>query len=435
MSVRKPWFGFTLVELLVVIAIIGILIALLLPAVQAAREAARRMQCTNNLKQMALGCHNFYSARGMFPKWTGCGSKSYTGTGSYDKTSIYAGFSVQVGILPYIEQAALYQTEGYQYNGNAATLTGTVRTIAQDYGLEAGQGDYNDSSKRAYSSGNSAGCFLASTFLVGPALLTTGGGNTRAAQYSEVVNLSKVVIPSFLCPSESETEYYKEFDVRGVRINQPGLGAATNYMACNGSGTGYNYDSCANESDGIFISGASRGFEKVTDGSSNTLLLSEAKLGNRDMGGGDGGSFSTPPALERPWDKVAMPELENSFNNEQRTSRKGLEGIFFDDSTDYGTFLTAHTQSWYGSRGYLWVIGISHATGFNTFLPPNPPFPDWGTRQGRGIFSARSYHTGGVNAAYADGSVAFQANGTDRQVWHRLGSMNDDSAVLPNEIP
>src|SRR5437762_14282640 len=69
-AMRRPYAlrqGFTLVELLVVIAIIGVLVALLLPAVQAAREASRRTQCTNQMRQMSLACHNFHDANNRLP--------------------------------------------------------------------------------------------------------------------------------------------------------------------------------------------------------------------------------------------------------------------------------------------------------------------------------------------------------------------------------
>ena len=90
--------GFTLVELLVVIAIIGILISLLLPAVQAAREAARRMQCSNKLKQLSLSLHNYHDACQEFPN-----GAMYYGAGSVRG-------SVLIAVLPYIEQSALYSS-------------------------------------------------------------------------------------------------------------------------------------------------------------------------------------------------------------------------------------------------------------------------------------------------------------------------------------
>ena len=95
---REP--GFTLVELLVVIAIIGILIGLLLPAVQAARETARRMQCANNVKQWTLALTNYSDVQNGFPQFTSWGRSAADGK-VYD-----TAFSIQARILPYIEQGA-----------------------------------------------------------------------------------------------------------------------------------------------------------------------------------------------------------------------------------------------------------------------------------------------------------------------------------------
>ena len=92
---RSRHSGFTLVELLVVIAIIGVMVGLLLPAVQAAREAARRSQCTNNLKQIGLGLQNYHAATNRFPFGMG-------GTGNK--------FSALSQILPYLEQSSVHET-------------------------------------------------------------------------------------------------------------------------------------------------------------------------------------------------------------------------------------------------------------------------------------------------------------------------------------
>ena len=109
---KRERAAFTLVELLVVIAIIGVLVALLLPAVQSAREAARRTQCNNNLHQIGLALHNYESSYMVFPAG-----------GLYSRGGGY-GHSWWIRILPFAEETAVY--DKFDQNGNANGYTGWV---------------------------------------------------------------------------------------------------------------------------------------------------------------------------------------------------------------------------------------------------------------------------------------------------------------------
>ena len=109
--------GFTLVELLVVIAIIGVLVALLLPAVQAAREAARRTQCSNNLKQIALALHNYHDTHNVLPFGKGA---SYTGA------QPYARWSAQALFLPYMEQTNLQNSIDFNFAPETPGMGGVI---------------------------------------------------------------------------------------------------------------------------------------------------------------------------------------------------------------------------------------------------------------------------------------------------------------------
>jgi prepilin-type N-terminal cleavage/methylation domain-containing protein len=124
----RPRSGFTLVELLVVIAIIGVLVALLLPAVQAAREAARRTQCASNLRQLALALHNYQDSLQTLPP-AGIGLASCRGAGAEPIGLNASGWTMA---LPYFEQAPLHSKYNFGQSASSFVQSGNTAVLAGD---------------------------------------------------------------------------------------------------------------------------------------------------------------------------------------------------------------------------------------------------------------------------------------------------------------
>jgi prepilin-type N-terminal cleavage/methylation domain-containing protein/prepilin-type processing-associated H-X9-DG protein len=264
MSIRASHprtLGFTLVELLVVIAIIGVLVALLLPAVQAAREAARRSQCTNNLKQIALGLLNFESQNKELPRGTynyidstangtappygtydGINSSSASGPQKFDRRCWFHD------MLPFVEQQSLSD----QFEKFAGT--------PQPW-----------------------------------------GGYPTAFDFPQ----ASTVVSSFMCPSDGVNPKLKTFHFAN---SQPTQGFSGNYVGCSGS---YyhnklrpdhpNYAEYQDKPrisstlvDGMLIGPVSIKLSQCTDGTSNTALLSEIRLVEDARGNDTRGRYYNP---------------------------------------------------------------------------------------------------------------------------------------------
>jgi prepilin-type N-terminal cleavage/methylation domain-containing protein/prepilin-type processing-associated H-X9-DG protein len=295
--------AFTLIELLVVIAIIAVLIGLLLPAVQKVREAASRIRCSNNLKQLGVALHNYEGANRVFPQarnpWP----------------LVHSGLS---RLLPYVEQDSLQRLCDFTTPPTSATNVAASRTR----------------------------------------------------------------VPMFLCPSDTAT---------GQVPGEPDYG--TSYVANNGTGTiGFGLIASG---DGLFTQSALR-VADITDGLSNTAAISESVMGTGVL----------PSVLPTDPRMIATSVLEVSGGSDPTPA-----------ACDSGSGV------WSARRGAKWIDGHYGNSLYNHYYSPNPQTWDCGNgSHNKGLSTARSWHSGGVNILLVDGSVRFVRDTIPLPTWRALGT-------------
>ncbi len=352
--------AFTLVELLVVIAVIGILMALLLPAVQAAREAARRMQCMNNLRQWGIAVHTYHDAFGAFPM---ADAQNYLPNAQ--------GFSPQARLLPFIEQA------------NLQSLL--------------------DFSQPAF---------------IGPYNALVPNPQFAAAMAMEV--------PVSICPSDPAPE-----------LNMGAGGSeywGINYMVSYGSGTGTNYD-LRWRTDGIVYENSGTRFGDVSDGTSNTVFMSETvRSAGADfvLPAGSLPKFPYQATLNGSSgvsaNRLSIPGLASSGGGWSN----GPSGVIENPDLEV---IWPQKDSWRGAasaalrgRGTSWAHSGAISTLTNGYLPPNSRIPDVVVHF-TGFFAPRSFHPAGALVMTGDGAVRLLSSTTDVTVVRGLHSRDGGEVI------
>jgi prepilin-type N-terminal cleavage/methylation domain-containing protein/prepilin-type processing-associated H-X9-DG protein len=361
--------GFTLIELLVVIAIIAVLIALLLPAVQSAREAARRSQCLNNMKQLGLAVANYESAHGAYPASysTGQAASGWSGT--------WGSWSPQAQMLGFFEQQPVY---------NAINFS----------------------------------------------LISHGDGST----HGDLTQVTAITtrIASMICPSSPT--------IPGTYYGKPIAG--TCYFASVGSSMHWVGASGRSAPNGLFMYGGGVSGDQaqpirvasVTDGTSNTIAIGEWRIGDQDsnklsiqdvISHGPGFPTNIPP---EGWDNPLMNVQNNATNFL----------AWLNTCASFAPASTKQSPGWEYNMSYLgqaWNQGMFGWTLGNVLTAPSAPYyncrgcgwdGDWDCP---GKYSLSSYHPGGGNVAFADGSVKFIKSSTAFQIMWAIGSRDGGEVV------
>ncbi|EMB16097.1 DUF1559 domain-containing protein [Rhodopirellula europaea] len=379
---RQQRRGFTLVELLVVIAIIGVLVGLLLPAVQAAREAARRMSCSNNFKQIGLAIHNYHSAYNNLPVHAS-GTYAVGGRDPWDtnpgrEISSNKRLSFLVGTLPFLEQQGLWEqiSNPLSVNSDGSTKNPPWQPM---------------------------------------------GPHPDRVQYPPWAT----EIPSFRCPSDPG---------RGL----PSLGR-TNYAACMGDSAVYSRDSYLDVDEvasgatlpyqadtahvnasnsaqrGMFVNGRAVQFRDTLDGLSNTIMCGEitTDLGNNDK-------RTTVPtntgAHAAPNEKNQCrldPSYAEPYVDPERPQFWSPDGL---------------TKQAVWGRGFRWHDYMPPYSQMTTVLSPNRELCSDGRDHRDVVTPPSSQHQGGVHVLMGDGAVKFVTDSIEAgnknapQVSNRAGS-------------